>query len=281
MHLQLRRIAFRLAVVALVVISVCAATWAQTVTGSIRGSVMDQTGAAIPEAQISARNISTGVVTTTESDASGTYNIQTLPIGAYIVSAKKTGFKITANRPFSLEIDQIARIDLKREVGEVTTTVDVAAATAQAATVAGEKALGFIRRLEDRMDRDMKRLKSYYHALLDDASDRNRRTMAEPDKTAARTEAVELELQRKTEELRERYTLRPALRPVALVRLDAPALAVTLHAQRREGEKQLNVYWNAMSKTLEPLACGQCGRGIFSIHFAEDFTPLCAACGHK
>ncbi len=160
-------------------------------------------------------------------------------------------------------------------------TVDVAAATAQAATVAGEKALGFIRRLEDRMDRDMKRLKSYYHALLDDASDRNRRTMAEPDKTAARTEAVELELQRKTEELRERYTLRPALRPVALVRLDAPALAVTLHAQRREGEKQLNVYWNAMSKTLEPLACGQCGRGIFSIHFAEDFTPLCAACGHK
>ncbi len=127
MHLQLRRIAFRLAVVALVVISVCAATWAQTVTGSIRGSVMDQTGAAIPEAQISARNISTGVVTTTESDASGTYNIQTLPIGAYIVSAKKTGFKITANRPFSLEIDQIARIDLKLEVGEVTTTVDVAA----------------------------------------------------------------------------------------------------------------------------------------------------------
>ncbi|MHB1767723.1 MAG: hypothetical protein ACYCUV_07705 [Phycisphaerae bacterium] len=159
--------------------------------------------------------------------------------------------------------------------------VDFAAATAQAAAVAGAKASGFIRRLEERMDRDMKRLKGYYHALLDDASDRTRRTVAEPDKTDARTKAVELELDRKTEELRERYTLRPMLRPVALVRLDAPALAVTLNAQRRDGEKQFNIYWNAMTKTLEPLACSACGEGIFSIHFAEGFVPLCGACAHK
>ena len=124
---QLRRIAFRWAVVALLAIAGSAATWAQTVTGSIRGSVVDQTGAALPGAQISARNINTGVVTTTVSDSSGAYNMQTLPIGTYVVSAKKTGFKITANRAFSLEIDQIARIDLKLEVGEVTTTISVAA----------------------------------------------------------------------------------------------------------------------------------------------------------
>ena len=159
--------------------------------------------------------------------------------------------------------------------------VDFAAATAQAATVAGEKASGFIRRLEERMDRDMKRLKSYYHALLDDAADRLGRAVAEPEKSDARTKAVELELDRKTEELRERYTLRPTLRPVALIRLDAPALAVTLNAQRREGEKQINIYWNAMTKALEPLACSQCGTGIFSIHFTDAFMPLCAECAGK
>lgn len=158
---------------------------------------------------------------------------------------------------------------------------DVGAAMAGAAAVAGEKARGFIRRLEERMDRDMKRLKSYYHALLDDASDRVRRAPAEPDKMEARARAVELELDRKIDELRERYTLRPSLRPVALVRLDAPALAVTINAQRRDGEKQINLYWNAMTKTLEPLACGQCEAGIFSIHFGDGFMPLCAACANK
>ena len=159
--------------------------------------------------------------------------------------------------------------------------VDAAPAILQAAVAAGEKAAGFIRRLEDRMDRDMKRLRSYYLALIDDASDRLRRSVTDPDKADSRAQAVELELHRKTEELRERYTLRPTLRPVTLVRLDAPALAVTLTVQRRDGEKQVNIYWNAMTKTLEPLACGQCGAGIFSIYFAENFTPLCAACSGK
>jgi len=127
MFLQLRRIAFRLAVMALIIAPGCTAAWAQTVTGSIRGSVADQTGASVPAAQVSARNVNTGVITTTVTDHSGAYNIQTLPIGTYVVSVKKTGFKVTANHPFSLEIDQIARIDLKLEVGEVTTTIDVAA----------------------------------------------------------------------------------------------------------------------------------------------------------
>jgi hypothetical protein len=123
----LRQIAFRLAVLALLVVPGCTATWAQTVTGSIRGSVMDQTGASVPRAEVSARNVNTGVVTTTVTDHSGAYNIQTLSIGTYVVSVKKAGFNTTADRPFSLEIDQIARIDLKLQVGEVTTTIDVAA----------------------------------------------------------------------------------------------------------------------------------------------------------
>ncbi len=127
MFAPLRRISIRLATLALMAVSVCTPTRAQTVTGSIRGSVVDQTGAVVPEAEVSARNVNTGVITTTVSDHSGTYNIQTLPIGTYVVSAKKAGFNTTSDRPFTLEIDQIARIDLKLQVGEVTTTISVAA----------------------------------------------------------------------------------------------------------------------------------------------------------
>ncbi len=157
-------------------------------------------------------------------------------------------------------------------------TPDMIYAMRQAAMVAEEKARAFILRLEARMDRDMKRLKSYYHALLDDAADHSRRMPVESDKIEARTKAVELELERKIDELRERYTLRPTLHSVALIRLDAPALAVNLNVQRRDGEKQIPVYWNAMTKTLEPLSCGQCSAAIFNVHFSNDFTPLCATC---
>jgi len=119
---------FALQVMVLAVLAIAGvAVQAQTVTGSIRGTIVDQSGAAIADAKITARNVGTGVVTTTTTDRSGTYNIQVLHIGTYVVSATKPGFSVTSNRPFTLEIDQIAKIDMKLQVGEVTTTVDVAA----------------------------------------------------------------------------------------------------------------------------------------------------------
>jgi hypothetical protein len=99
---------------------------AQTVTGSIRGTVTDPSGAVVPGTKITATNAASGVATTTTTDRSGSYNLQSLPIGTYVVSAEKPGFKITADRPFTLEIDQIAKINMKLEIGDVTTTVEVA-----------------------------------------------------------------------------------------------------------------------------------------------------------
>ncbi|MGA7158789.1 MAG: TonB-dependent receptor [Acidobacteriaceae bacterium] len=127
MFAPLRRISVRFATLFFVTAFICIATQAQTVTGTIRGSVIDQTGAVVPGAQVSARNVNTGVVTTKLSDPGGAYNIQSLPIGTYVVSAKKTGFDTTSDLPFTLEIDQIAKIDLKLQVGEVSTTISVAA----------------------------------------------------------------------------------------------------------------------------------------------------------
>ena len=157
-------------------------------------------------------------------------------------------------------------------------TPDMARALPLIAAVAGKRSQKFVQRLEERMDRDMKRLKSYYHALVDDAADHKNRGAADVEKLDARTRAVELELERKTDELRDRYTLRPTLRPVALVRLDAPALRVELNVQRRNAEKRIGVYWNAIKKELEPLACSKCAAASFTMHFDDQLNTLCAAC---
>src|ERR1700761_5568262 len=102
------------------------AAHAQTVTGSVRGLVTDPSGAVVPGSEITAINVNTGVKTKTTTDKTGNYNIQTLSVGSYKVTAARPGFKTTSVGPISLEIDQIAKIDVKLEVGEVSATVEVA-----------------------------------------------------------------------------------------------------------------------------------------------------------
>jgi hypothetical protein len=98
---------------------------AQTVTGSIRGTVTDPSGAFVAGTKITATNVSTGVTTATTTDHAGTFNLQSLPIGSYTVKATQTGFSASSVGPITLEIDQIAKIDVKLQVGAVTTTVEV------------------------------------------------------------------------------------------------------------------------------------------------------------
>ncbi len=103
---------------------------AQTVTGSVRGHVTDQRGAAVPHAQVIITNSDTGVTTTTVSDSVGVYNIEFLPIGTYNLSASAPGFSHSNIGPFSLSIDQTLNFDVQLRVGKSNTSVKVSAASA-------------------------------------------------------------------------------------------------------------------------------------------------------
>lgn len=100
-------------------------SFGQTITGSIGGAVTDPSGAAIPNATVTVRNDATNVKAVTRSDQNGVYNFQFLPIGSYSISAEAQGFAKTTAGPLQLEIDQIARVNLKLQVGGVSTTVKV------------------------------------------------------------------------------------------------------------------------------------------------------------
>src|SRR5262249_5828973 len=92
----------------------------QTTTGAITGTVTDPTGAAIPGVKVTATNTATNITNTTQSNEAGVYNFPFLPIGAYTVTAEAQGFKRVVLGPFPLEVNQIARVDPKMEVGVVT-----------------------------------------------------------------------------------------------------------------------------------------------------------------
>ena len=101
------------------------AVQAQTITGSINGTITDQSGAVLPGATVLAKNTATNVETTAVTNGSGDYTIRFLQVGQYTVTIKHDGFKTTTTPPFSLEVNQTAKIDGKLEVGAATQTVNV------------------------------------------------------------------------------------------------------------------------------------------------------------
>src|SRR5262245_2824254 len=101
------------------------AAWAQSYTGSIRGTVTDQSQAAVPNAKVSVTDADRNVETTTTTDSAGRYIFTTLPIGRYVLSVEASGFRKTTPPEFRLEVQQQATINVELAVGDVTTTVEV------------------------------------------------------------------------------------------------------------------------------------------------------------
>jgi Carboxypeptidase regulatory-like domain len=98
---------------------------AQTITGSITGVVTDPSSSVIPNVKIVATNTGTNLAYPTTTNEAGVYNLVFLPVGRYTVSASAQGFKQTLLGPFALDVNQIAKVDVKLEVGEVTQSVEI------------------------------------------------------------------------------------------------------------------------------------------------------------
>lgn len=98
---------------------------AQTITGTITGTVADPSGAVIPDARVSATNIATNITNEVATNSAGVYNLLFLPVGEYNLSVTAKGFKKATLGPFRLESSQTARVDVKLEIGDATQTVEV------------------------------------------------------------------------------------------------------------------------------------------------------------
>jgi Carboxypeptidase regulatory-like domain len=103
--------------------------FAQTPTATVTGQVRDASGAAVPGVRVSARNVQTNIEREAVTSENGDYTIPLLNIGEYQVSVEKQGFKKAVKTGLILQVDQKARLDFTLEVGQVSESVEVAAAT--------------------------------------------------------------------------------------------------------------------------------------------------------
>jgi hypothetical protein len=100
---------------------------AQGTDAVVTGNVLDSTGAVIPDAAITAKNINTGVQTMVTSNASGVYRFAALPPGDYRISAEKQGFKQFVLNQTTLRTGDRLEANLIMEVGATKESVEVTA----------------------------------------------------------------------------------------------------------------------------------------------------------
>ncbi|HUQ96011.1 MAG TPA: carboxypeptidase-like regulatory domain-containing protein, partial [Bryobacteraceae bacterium] len=100
---------------------------AQTGNASIGGQVQDPSGAVVPGAQVSVRNIATNVTQTTRSSSDGRYSITGLIPGEYTVTARFEGFRTVERSGVVLRVGDRLGFDIAMEVGTASERVTVTA----------------------------------------------------------------------------------------------------------------------------------------------------------
>jgi hypothetical protein len=98
--------------------------------GTITGTVTDQSGAVVPGAKVTVKEVSTQTASTTVTNARGYYTIPYLAPGTYNVTAESKGFSTVTISGVHLTVDLSTSIDLKLALGTVSQQVVVKAANA-------------------------------------------------------------------------------------------------------------------------------------------------------
>src|SRR5260370_2385768 len=110
--------------------------------GSIAGTITDQTGAAMPEVSVLARNADTGVRRRAATNEQGFYAFPDLAIGHYMLEVAHTGFRPHTQTGLEVVSNAALRVDITLELGEHSEALTVSEAPAQvetASTQMGER----------------------------------------------------------------------------------------------------------------------------------------------
>jgi hypothetical protein len=129
----------RMALVICVMTLLCGCIFSQSTTGTLTGVIVDSSGAAVPGAQVEAKNLTTGAVRSTVSGPEGIFDFNSLEPARYNVTAKATGFKTLATN--NLDVTAGAPLNLGKlalSLGALTEEIAVTAAATPVQTASSE-----------------------------------------------------------------------------------------------------------------------------------------------
>ena len=100
---------------------------AQTGTSSVRGIVLDRSGAAVAGAKVTVSNNGQALQRETQTDDSGEYRFLALPPGTYTLTVEKAGFRKFQQTDLSLPVNVAVTSNVKMDVGSTSEKVEVSA----------------------------------------------------------------------------------------------------------------------------------------------------------
>jgi hypothetical protein len=100
---------------------------AQQTLGSLNGTVMDSSGAAVAGVTVKATNVAINVTEATTTQKTGFFQIFNLPVGTYTVTVSQSGFETTQLSGISVREAQASTVDVTLKVGQTTESVEVTA----------------------------------------------------------------------------------------------------------------------------------------------------------
>ncbi len=107
------------------IILVSAAAIAQQISGNIRGTVSDSTGAVVQSAAVTAKQMETGLARTAITDSSGAFLLVELPVGHYSLEIAAKGFQKYLQQGITLEVNETANVPVRLAVGTETEHIQV------------------------------------------------------------------------------------------------------------------------------------------------------------
>ncbi|MDQ1471000.1 MAG: hypothetical protein QOJ99_2480 [Bryobacterales bacterium] len=123
-------------------VAICTLTvgraWAQSNFGSISGAITDASGASVPACMVTATNPQTGMTRSVNTQEGGIYVFAELPEGTYNVRASKAGFRQIEQSGVVLDAASRRTVNFTLELGTLSESVSVSAATDQVQTEAGD-----------------------------------------------------------------------------------------------------------------------------------------------
>jgi outer membrane receptor protein involved in Fe transport len=99
----------------------------QQITGSIRGAVLDPSGAIVQAANVTAKQTETGLIRAAVTDRQGAYALVELPIGHYQLEVQAKGFQKYLQQGISLDVNETATVSIHLKLGSETQQVEVSA----------------------------------------------------------------------------------------------------------------------------------------------------------
>ncbi len=111
---------------------------AQSLYGSILGTVTDSSGASVPGATVKVVRIETNQARQTTTSETGAYNFPTLLSGTYTVTVTQQGFETFIQNEVAVTVNNAARVDASLKVGSMAETVQVSAQVVTLQTDKGE-----------------------------------------------------------------------------------------------------------------------------------------------